>query len=167
MAENPDESVTTAVRAVVEAGIEKRLLRREDYDVNVENIRRGFYYARSHENDDSTHGNSHLTMEKEQILLGFIEGLARAGRDMTKSAIKLLAHDLFDGEFGNTWYYIYFDDKLPADCLSRWDAFSKRNSSLLNLSQTKSTTKNRTKPLTLEDALLFREFWQEHMKSTY
>ena len=54
------------------------------------------------------HRNSALTAVEEELFIGFAQGMARLGLEMTPKRLRQLAHDMFPdhGKFSSHWYPI-------------------------------------------------------------
>jgi hypothetical protein len=61
-------------------------------------------YFRSKNTEVHSHGNAKLSVEDEEILLGFIEASVSSGDSMGPIDVRMLAEYMFDMKFGEKWY---------------------------------------------------------------
>ncbi len=68
-------------------------------------LKRAYFRSlKGEEKEGEYHGNSVLTKHEENVLVGFVKGLARRGYDMDEGSILLVVSDMFpDRVFGNHW----------------------------------------------------------------
>ncbi len=111
-----DDSVLTvldACRLVASAAVKKRFTTADKAPDFTESLRKTFYRVKKNSNDVQYHGNSKLTKEDEDLLLGITLGMTRCGDSMGAKEIRALAADLFEGiTFGDDWYISFLSSSL-------------------------------------------------------
>jgi len=108
---NKDDSrsIRETVAEVFDWCLAKGRTKEEDRDRWCEGVRKAHRSYRDRLRADGRHelhGNSALSVDEEDILIGFLRGKARGGLKVTVSCIRNTALTIFGdkGKFGDEWY---------------------------------------------------------------
>jgi hypothetical protein len=105
MLDSPHLSVLGACRLVALAAVQKHFTVAAKAPDFTESLRKAYYHAKKKPNADYYHGNSKMTVEDEDLLIGIALGMTRCGESMGAKEIRTLAADLFEEyTFGGAWY---------------------------------------------------------------
>jgi hypothetical protein len=102
-------SIQSAVVEVFDKNVATGRLSESERDRFIEGVRKAYRSLKNRQRPDGSmenHGNSLLTRDEEQILLGFIQGRTRGGDTVTPLLIRQTASAAFpdNGSFSEIWY---------------------------------------------------------------
>ncbi len=98
-------SERAAIVEVAQGYLARRLVTAKEINTFAETVRKRRQRSRSVRESIQTHGNMLLGPDQEEVVVGYLQGVARRGDDATKQMIIDIVNIIWDVTPSRDWYY--------------------------------------------------------------